>query len=270
VNRAARSGLALLFAACAAGVGFLEGGALADGRFAPKGWFEGRHARTAPHANAPAQAQPPASLRELFAALPDLEVPPADVDRKVPWLGLLAELAGLSKAHGFATDLADEARTVQRCKELGAPAEVAAFLDLWSEVAARADNTIVRDTATRIAARLDDEPLRARLRVALLAGDHDSIRTMGVDADPAELDARSAALLGAALWRAGVTDDALAQWRAGVLEHPDDPVLHLLLAWALGASDDPDEVAEARRHVACAAALLPESESLRRRVATSR
>jgi len=272
VNRAARTALALFFAACAAAVGFLEGGALADGRFAPKGWFERRHARGETPGEKGAAAQPPASVRELFAALAELELPPAELDRSVPWRGLLAELANLSGDHGFPIDLTDEPRTLERCAALGAPADVAALLDLWSEVAQRADNPVVRDTATRIAARLDSDPFRARVRTALLAGDNEQIREIGVDAAPAELDARSSALLGAALLRAGDADEALAQWRMGALEHPGDPVLHLLLAWQLGGGESRDrsEASEGKRHLAAASALLPESEVLRRRVAASR
>jgi len=91
------------------------------------------------------------------------------------------------------------------------------------------------------------------------------------DVDAADLDAATAALLGAALLRTDAADDALAQWRAGALEHPDDPVLHLLLAWRLEDAAEPSPAAaeEARGHVAAAAALLPESEALRARAAAS-
>ena len=272
MNRAARTALALLFAACAAAVGFLEGGALADGRFAPKGWFERRHGRGETPGEKGGASQPPASVRELFAALAELELPPAELDRSVPWRGLLAELANLCADHGFPIDLTDEPRTLERCAARGAPADVAALLDLWSEVAQRADNAVVRDTATRIAARLDADPFRARVRTALLAGDNEQIHEIGVDAVPAELDARSFALIGAALLRAGDADDAQAQWRLGALWHPEDPVLHLLLAWQLGGAESRDrsDANEARRHLAAASALLPESEVLRHRVAASR
>lgn len=271
MNRATRTALALLLAGCGAAVGFLEGGALADGRFAPKGWFEAKHTRAATPGAPAGVTQPPASLRELFAALAELDAPPSENERSVPWRGLLAELATLSAEHGFPIDLTDEPRTLERCVALGAPADVAALLDLWSEVAHRADSAIVRDTATRIAARLDADPFRARVRAALLAGDQDQIRDLGVEVQSSDLDARSSALLGAALLRNGAVDDALNQWRGGALEHPDDPVLHLLLEWQLGgAGSERAELNESRRHLAAAAALLPESEALRRRVAGPR
>jgi hypothetical protein len=271
VNRATRGALALLLAGCAAAVGFLEGGALADGRFAPKGWFEARRSRAATPGAPAGVTQPPASIRELFAALGEVEFPPSENDRSVPWRGLLAALANLCADHGFPIDFTDEPRTLERCVALGAPADVAALLDLWSEVAQRADSAIVRDTATRIAARVDADPFRARVRAALLAGDQNLIRDLGVEADSAELDARSAALLGAALLRTGAVDDALNRWREGALEHPDDPVLHLLLGWQLGGEGrERGESNESRRHLAAAAALLPDSEALRRRVAVPR
>jgi len=276
MSRTGRVALALLLAGCGSAIGFLEGRALADGRFAPTHWFAGERARTAAR-RPPEAAQTPARisapLRELFASLAELEVPSAQ-DPPVSWRDLLAALAKLSESHGFTTDLASDDATLARYVALGAPTEVAALLDLWSEVAARAGNAVVRDAATRIAARLDGDPLRSRMRAALLARGRDGIRAVAGEADPAGLDAATSALLGAALLRIEAPDDALAQWRAGSLEHPEDPSLHLLLAWLLENPRDAADatgaaVGEAQDHLAAAAALLPESETLRRRAAAS-
>lgn len=273
MSKPGRIALALLFAGGGGAVGFLEGRALADGRLAPKGWFAGERARPAkapaPEA-APVAPRVSASLRELFAALAEVPFPSAGGD-PVEWRAALAVLARLSASHGFATDLASDDATLARCVALGAPVEVAAFLDLWSEVAERAGSAVVRDAATRIAARLDGDPVRSRVRAALLARDRGRVLEVVGEVDAADLDAATAALLGAALLRTDADDDALAQWRAGALEHPDDPVLHLLLAWRLedAAVPSPAAAEEARGHVAAAAALLPESEALRQRAAAS-
>lgn len=270
MTRFARGSLAFFFAVSAGAIGFLEGRALADGRLAPKSWFAGGRQRGTPETvalGAPAAPRTPASMRELFAALAEVDAPSPESTRPYSWQGMLSALAQLSLRHGFSTDLADDEGTLRRCVAISAPMEVAAFLDLWSEVAERADKTVVRDTATRLAARLDSDPFRSRVRAALLAGDRGRIRDLGVDTDPADLDAMGSALLGAALMRIGEEDDALDHWRAGALAHPESPVLHLLLAWALSGSSRPRD--ESTRHLAAAFALLPESEILRARLAAA-
>ena len=276
MSGAARTGLALLFALGGAAVGWLEGRAFADGRLAPTGWFAGDHSDARRAAAPPPSTTPPprvsASLRELFSELADLELPHAVSRDPARWRDVLLDLAGLAHGHGIPTDFADDEGTLARYAELGPAADVAALLDLWSEAAQRAGNAVVRDTATRLAARLDPDPFRSRVRAALLSNEHERVRDLGVDADPADLDARSAALIGAALLRFGDEAEALQHWRAGALEHPEDPVLHLLLAWKFDgrAADDAAAREEVARQLAAACALLPEDDALRARLAAAR
>jgi hypothetical protein len=255
-----RVALALLLAGCGSAVGFLEGRALADGRFAPTHWFAGERARTAAR-RPPDAAQVPARisapLRELFASLAELRSRPPRIRRRPGATCPCAREARRATASRPTRVRRRDARAPSRSARRpsgGAPRP-------WSEVAARA-GTRVRDGDAHRGGSTVIRCARAARGAGAVRG-RDGIRGVAGEADPASTRRRRRCSCRAAADQA--PDDALAQWRAGC-SSTRGSVAPPAAAWLLENSRpgrrDGRGGRRAQDHLAAAAALLPESETL--------
>jgi len=134
--------------------------------------------------------------------------------------------------------------------------ELAVHLDRWTDMRRKR-----RDerwgALVRLASALDDDPWRARLRHALLAGDAGALRDLASAGDLADQKPATVTRLAVALWGVGDAEAASTLLREAGVRHPGDfwvrHELASLLCWHLRRPR------EALPHAVAAVALRPES-----------
>lgn len=230
------------------------------------GWLVGRRDETPRRGPAPRSvpfAQRAAALRAECA---EWAPPESDAAGLAAWVTHEAQVSLAFHRHGFAfgweSGEAADAERLRACADVDDAARFAMLLDLWSETAQHADRRATRDALLRLARALDPEPQRDAIRAALLANGVAEVRILAADFGTDPLPAATALLLGLALWRCGEPLDAIDTWESAAVAHPDEPLLHLLLAWRLPALER-ERADDVRRHLVVAQALLPGSQRLR-------
>jgi len=188
------------------------------------------------------------------------------------WSAIDEGHAQVFDAHGIDVDGSDPDQVADALAERGLGSELGPALDRWL-VARR---SLSRQQAVRakqpedkagalhlieIAHRIDDEPLRADLREAMLNDDLEMLELLA-GSDLSTEHPSTLTLLGTALELAGERAQANRVLRRGVAWHPDEYELRIALVNNLGqnpfgSSWDPEQAHEKHRHLAVALALRP-------------
>ena len=170
------------------------------------------------------------------------------------------DLAAL-REYGLDVESLNEDEAVQRVNQAGALARdaIVAALD---DMARRADDDLA-ETFLAITLRVDPDPLRNRLRVAMVRHDVAELRSLARDKEAAvRLSCPSLTQLADRLVHLGVADEAASLLRTAAARHPSDFWLHVELADLLMDPSRP-RIEEAATHL-MAARLKPKPAMMAR------
>ena len=164
------------------------------------------------------------------------------------------------RAWGLDVD-ADIVRSLDHLRASPLADELAPALDDWAAVRREVFGwrSFEAEAMNSLAADLDPETLRVRMREALMERDLESLLAIAADPEVDRLPASTAWVLGNALTSLGANEDALLLLERAVARHPGD--LRLRIA-AAGAATGARELAMALPHISAAAALRPDMPAL--------
>jgi tetratricopeptide (TPR) repeat protein/tRNA A-37 threonylcarbamoyl transferase component Bud32 len=169
-------------------------------------------------------------------------------------------------AHGIDVDAGDVDDVIAALERRGLGAEVALSLDAWADARRRETKEKGARRLLELAYLIDPDPERAHLREALAERDLDQLRSLAA-ADLTKQSASTIALLAATLRQLDRRETALAIYRAGVEQFPDDFELVFglgqLLTPGLTEASVPAELREAARCYRAALSLQPDNPWVR-------
>ncbi len=169
-----------------------------------------------------------------------LEDFPSHLD--LTWDQLDLEFAAAFRTYGADVDVLPDDEVVARLRSGTIAAPLARALDDWGFV--RRDRPGAHATAWRrfhdLALRVDEDPLRSAVRRALLAGDHDALRSFADAAAFAAAPTDTLDLLANCLAHAGQRRAAIQLWQRAYARHPDSVrVIHSLAVNWIGDATCP-------------------------------
>jgi len=195
------------------------------------------------------------------------------------WARIEADYARVFRSRGIDVDGSSPEEVGAALAELGVGTELAPVLDLWLVVRRnlsrdRAQSTRAPEDLSaclrlvEITYQLDDDPLRADLREALI-NDELEVVTQLAETDLGEQPTSTVVLLGTALRLVDRRDEALRVLHEAAARHPGEyglmtALLDTLRTNVWSESWDPEESLEACRLARAALAVRPENRGLRR------
>ncbi|HMF14339.1 MAG TPA: serine/threonine-protein kinase, partial [Gemmataceae bacterium] len=185
---------------------------------------------------------------EDMQMLADLEEVRVNTTKNEEGFALQEEDSGNARAfqeYGIDIDALDPGEAARRIRARSIRYELAVFLDSWSFVRRRLENTN-SDKAGKdwrelleIARAVDPDPWRDRFRAAVQADDRQALVELAASAIVSSLPAETVDRLGDALINAGASMEAAAFLKEGERIHPQDYWITVNLARSLDAMDPP-------------------------------
>jgi serine/threonine protein kinase/Tfp pilus assembly protein PilF len=194
------------------------------------------------------------SNQRLLARLEELRAPETDGPDATDWPRVEAAYASAFREHGLDVDAQPVEDVARELRERGLGVASALALDEWALARRRTQRPEEAERLTRIALAADPDPVRARVRSVLAAGDAAGLLETARSAALEALPVATLSLLGNALAASGAEEDALHVLRVAQRLRPGDYVSNVYLARLFWNRD----YHESARYYAAALAVRPD------------